>query len=826
MASMKTEHSMICVICFEERDKLKTVGECKHNFCFSCLFKHIVKHCNGQMFPCPSCQENCLLPRDELNGLADFTGEEEDVYFDCTTTHGEPCEEGDFVREPSENSGAVRELGEACAAVEELDVDIGAVRNCSEECGAVMELDPKSGAEREIDVDSGAVKELVEKFGAVMELGAECGALKEVESTEPVTDLTDTVGMNCQICRHVGKTARAANLCPECDQLYLCQKCARLHGSNPATKMHAVVQLKRDLMCDEHKAPLTSYCCTCSKAVCKICVMMNHGHHHVEKLGNLILWKVEEVNVALREREKDLERLRLQEAQLVALKVDALALDKQVALIEAIESHAEKCIHEIVTWKEILKAEVKRDFKVIKEVPEVLKDVSDSVTNLRWGVSSVSEKLSKVNQQASVLDTLTSMHHDLDMMQAVPQAHEGVVDTVLCGLYQTPDYFIPSEMPSTIGQLFQSATDISKASLPVLVQVEQKTDLSGRLESMSSWASVPTVLTTPTNNYAVDRVKQVVFRLTVAPGNMEEFMIPLVGDLNDEQVDLTTVIDMINVIFEQAIAESNFTYTGARMCDWFVRDYKPKTNGEPIKFLGLLMKRCQVEQEKSQILAQENPTRLQGFTLFMAELFQNVKIVAQGGEERIEVLGKKLRELVRTLLTHPSDSNLKCVVRILKCTGAVLEDTERLLTGQALDMDNLITFCLQQAMSPHASESARAMLKKVADIRSTNWGRIESAPVQVVAPPQPRAPSPFTQSDPVFFDPYGRMITREEAGFAEGELEYSFGDGYPDEWSSQDLQYQEQEFDPSFDNGYLDTEIDSEIADAFEQFLIETQQAI
>ncbi|XP_064624998.1 polyadenylate-binding protein-interacting protein 1-like isoform X3 [Lineus longissimus] len=357
-------------------------------------------------------------------------------------------------------------------------------------------------------------------------------------------------------------------------------------------------------------------------------------------------------------------------------------------------------------------------------------------------------------------------------------------------------------------------------------QPSQKTDLSGRLESMSSWASVPTVLTTPTNNYAVDRVKQVVFRLTVAPGNMEEFMIPLVGDLNDEQVDLTTVIDMINVIFEQAIAESNFTYTGARMCDWFVRDYKPKTNGEPIKFLGLLMKRCQVEQEKSQILAQENPTRLQGFTLFMAELFQNVKIVAQGGEERIEVLGKKLRELVRTLLTHPSDSNLKCVVRILKCTGAVLEDTERLLTGQALDMDNLITFCLQQAMSPHASESARAMLKKVADIRSTNWGRIESAPVQVVAPPQPRAPSPFTQSDPVFFDPYGRMITREEAGFAEGELEYSFGDGYPDEWSSQDLQYQEQEFDPSFDNGYLDTEIDSEIADAFEQFLIETQQAI
>jgi hypothetical protein len=41
----------------------------------------------------------------------------------------------------------------------------------------------------------------------------------------------------------------------------------------------------------------------------------------------------------------------------------------------------------------------------------------------------------------------------------------------------------------------------------------------------------------------------------------------------------------------QAIVESNFTYTGARMCDWFVRNFSPISDGKPIKFLGLLMKR-------------------------------------------------------------------------------------------------------------------------------------------------------------------------------------------------------------------------------------------
>jgi hypothetical protein len=40
--------------------------------------------------------------------------------------------------------------------------------------------------------------------------------------------------------------------------------------------------------------------------------------------------------------------------------------------------------------------------------------------------------------------------------------------------------------------------------------------------------------------------------------------------------------------------------------------------------------RCQVEHEKISTLAVENPSRLQGYTLFMAELFQNVKVSSYG----------------------------------------------------------------------------------------------------------------------------------------------------------------------------------------------------
>jgi hypothetical protein len=87
---------------------------------------------------------------------------------------------------------------------------------------------------------------------------------------------------------------------------------------------------------------------------------------------------------------------------------------------------------------------------------------------------------------------------------------------------------------------------------------QQATDPCGRLESMSSWASVPCDLTTATFNCAVDSVKQTVFRLTIAPGNLEEFMIPLIDDLNTMQVNLVTVIDIINVIFEQVSIQIMF----------------------------------------------------------------------------------------------------------------------------------------------------------------------------------------------------------------------------------------------------------------------------
>lgn len=60
---------------------------------------------------------------------------------------------------------------------------------------------------------------------------------------------------------------------------------------------------------------------------------------------------------------------------------------------------------------------------------------------------------------------------------------------------------------------------------------------------------------------------------------------------------------------------------------------------------------------------QSEPSRVCGFTLFLAELFtQLVTTTAQP----LEVLGPALCQLLMTLLTQTSDSNLKCAAQVLK----------------------------------------------------------------------------------------------------------------------------------------------------------------
>lgn len=67
-------------------------------------------------------------------------------------------------------------------------------------------------------------------------------------------------------------------------------------------------------------------------------------------------------------------------------------------------------------------------------------------------------------------------------------------------------------------------------------------------------------------------------------------------------------------------------------------------------------------------LMQSDAEYLRGFALFMSELF--VHMSPKEGAGKFRILGGAVRELLQTLLSHPTPGNVKCLCQILKVSNA------------------------------------------------------------------------------------------------------------------------------------------------------------
>lgn len=77
-------------------------------------------------------------------------------------------------------------------------------------------------------------------------------------------------------------------------------------------------------------------------------------------------------------------------------------------------------------------------------------------------------------------------------------------------------------------------------------------------------------------------------------------------------------------ILENGITEPNFRYTGARLCDYLSLHLTVILEGATLR--QILMQKCNSLFKSRDTLVAENPERLRGFTIFLAELFQQLEI--------------------------------------------------------------------------------------------------------------------------------------------------------------------------------------------------------
>lgn len=272
---------------------------------------------------------------------------------------------------------------------------------------------------------------------------------------------------------------------------------------------------------------------------------------------------------------------------------------------------------------------------------------------------------------------------------------------------------------------------------------------------------------------------EAMYQLTVEPGRFDSIARRLTQDLNQVLEDYEHLEQIAEVILENGITEPNFRYTGARLCDYLSLHLTVIIEGATLR--QILMQKCNSLFKSRESLLVEKPDRLRGFTLFLAELFQQLEIQVGAVVQRVSVLGDALPQLVCTLASKPDKDNVRCLVQTLKCCGSVLEEEERSKPssgGATPSMDRTMETLDTLSGGAGLEEGLADMLRSLVRLRSAHWGH--SPPGS--ATPQ-EIPGAF-QLDPTFYTPDGEVMTMEEYSFMEemgaGD---DFGDG-PVQWST------------------------------------------
>jgi len=257
------------------------------------------------------------------------------------------------------------------------------------------------------------------------------------------------------------------------------------------------------------------------------------------------------------------------------------------------------------------------------------------------------------------------------------------------------------------------------------------------------------------------------YQLTLEPGRFDSIARKLTKDLNDVIQEYDTLESLAEVILENGINEPNFRYTGARLCDYLSLHLTVIIEGATLR--QIIMQKCNREFKQRESLLANNSERLRGFTLFLAELFQQLEIQVGAVVQRVAVLGDALPQLITTLASQPEKENVKCIVQTLKCCGSVLEEEERNKPSNnntTPTMDKTIEELDVLSNSSGLDSSLMEMLKSLIKLRGSNWGH--SPPSSIAGAGVDQLPGLGTyQLDPTFYAPDGQTLTMEEYSFLE-----------------------------------------------------------
>uniref|UniRef100_A0A4W5KH85 Polyadenylate-binding protein-interacting protein 1 n=1 Tax=Hucho hucho TaxID=62062 RepID=A0A4W5KH85_9TELE len=264
-----------------------------------------------------------------------------------------------------------------------------------------------------------------------------------------------------------------------------------------------------------------------------------------------------------------------------------------------------------------------------------------------------------------------------------------------------------------------------------------------------------------TETTLAELVEEFLSYLNSSPGSFETDIEHMVNMLNSWVTTEETLQELVELIYTQSTAIPNFSYTGARLCNFLSHNLvlSPASGN----FRQLLLKRCQTEYEQRDVAVrgdQETQKKFHAYVLFLGELYLRLEVKsAKGPPSRAEILLIALRELMNALFSNPVDGNLICAVKLLKLTGSVLEDAWK-EKGKS-DMDQLVQRIENIVLDAQCSRDVKQMLLRLVELRSSNWGRVYAAAASDATPDND--PNYF-MNEPTFYTADGTPFTAADPG--------------------------------------------------------------
>lgn len=309
-----------------------------------------------------------------------------------------------------------------------------------------------------------------------------------------------------------------------------------------------------------------------------------------------------------------------------------------------------------------------------------------------------------------------------------------------------------------------------------------------------------------------DMVTDFLGHLSSSPGSFESDVDYITAVLNDWVTTEELLKELVELIYTQSTAIPNFSYTGARLCNYLSHHLTiSPPNGN---FRQLLLQRCRKEYEQRDVAVRgdtDTQKKFHSFVLFLGELYLHLEIKSgKGPPKRADILLTGLKDLMNSLFSNPVDANLICAVKLLKLTGSVLDDAWK-ESGKP-HMEELIQRIETILLDATCSRDVRQMLLKLVELRSSDWGRVRAAAAASNATPE-NDPNYF-MNEPTFYTEDGTPFTAADPEYAEKYQEI--------------LDRQDYFHDIYGENGNevydFEDEMEPEIEEAFESFCLESER--